>query len=69
MDAAPPNSTQPPPAVVDAMTAGNPLLAIERWREATGMSLLDATAMVQELELGLGTHEGSSPRGHVDPGE
>ena len=46
-------TTGPPADVVDALRAGNKILAIKLWRERTNSSLADAKHAVEELERGL----------------
>ena len=43
----------PPPDVVEALHAGNKILAIKLWRERTNTSLAEAKHAVEELERGL----------------
>jgi len=43
----------PPADVVDALHAGNKILAIKLWREHTNSSLAEAKNAVEELERGL----------------
>jgi len=48
------SSTSGPPAdVVDALHAGNTILAIKNWRAHTNSSLAEAKHAVEELERGL----------------
>ena len=43
----------PPADVVDALHAGNKILAIKNWRAHTNSSLAEAKRAVEELERGL----------------
>ena len=46
-------TTGPPADVIDALHAGNKILAIKLWRERTNCSLAEAKHAVEELERGL----------------
>ena len=45
---------EPSPAMVDAIRAGNKILAIKLHREATGVGLHEAKNAVEQLALNLG---------------
>lgn len=44
----------PPPEIVEAIEAGNLILAIKLWRERTGLGLAEAKAEIDELARRMG---------------
>jgi ribosomal protein L7/L12 len=44
----------PPADVVDALRAGNVIMAIKLWREKTGLGLAEAKHEVEEIQRNLG---------------
>lgn len=49
-----PTLDDPPPAVVEAVRAGNLILAIKEWRAVTGRGLAESKREVEELARRLG---------------
>ena len=54
LDAAGMGAGAPPPDVVDAITAGNTIMAIKLWREHTGADLRGAKDAVEQLARSMG---------------
>ena len=59
------NAALLPPEAVDALRAGNKIEAIKRVREATGVGLAEAKALVEAYEKGGAAHVPFRPHPHA----